>query len=468
MPHRTESPRTMNLPNPSAHTATHTQARRPRTLRQRLATLALAAACGSAGLASAAPLDDLRRQVETGQNEQAWRTVQDNLQLAGDSEFDFLYGLAALNVGRVAEAVMALERHLATRPGNERARLELARGYFLLGDYGRARAEFEFLLAGKPPAGVRASIDTFLQAMLLRDGGTTQGSSRLYLEVGGGRDNNVSLGTYQGAMDSSTGVFTPTGDARQISDDVGQVSAGAQVQYKVNPRTVVLAGADLDQRGTRQYHQFDTTQAGGYIGFTHLTPFALLRVTLGSSHLRLGSQRFRDQLQLSGEANVAQGADLSGVLFAQYLETRHAESDINRDGRITTLGGMATRQFLDTPWRPSLALRASWVQDDNLRQQKVFSKKGPTLRLYGSVEPMERLRLALNVGVQREDYGDIERSFFDTVRRDDTVSVEGSLTWAFNSYWSARLEGSSLFTQSNIDLYDKRRKTLMLKLRYQL
>jgi len=460
MPHRTESLSTMNLLTPPAP-------RRP-ALRRRLMSLALLAACSSTGLAAAAPLDDLRRQTEAGQVEQAWRTVQQNPQLAGESEFDFLYGLVALNVGRVAEAVMALERHLATRPGNERARLELARGYFLLGEYSRARAEFEFLLAGKPPAGVRASIDTFLQAMLLREGGATQGSSRLYLEVGGGHDSNVSLGTFQGAMDSSTGVFTPLGDARQISDDVGQVSAGAQAQYKVNARTVALAGVDLDQRGTRHYHQFDTTQAGGYIGFTHLTPIALWRVTLGSSHLRLGSQRFRDQLQLSGEANFAQGADLSGVLFAQYAETRHAEADVNRDGRITTLGGMATRQFLDLPWRPSLALRASWIQDDNLRQQAVFSKRGPTLRLYGSVEPMERLRLAVNVGLQREDYGDIERSFFDIVRRDDTVSMESSVTWAVDSYWSLRLEGSSLYTQSNINLYDKRRNTLMLKLRYQL
>lgn len=453
---RTESTTKMNLPQA------------PRRWHRHLAQLALAAACCGAGLATAAPVDDLRRQLEAGQAEQAWRTVLQNPQLAGDSEFDFLYGLAAINVGRIAEAVMALERHLSSRPGNERARLELARGYFLLGEYSRARAEFEFLLAGKPPAGVRASIDTFLQAMLLREGGTTQGSSRLYVEVGGGRDNNVSLGTYQAQMDSSTGVFTPTADARQISDDVAQLSAGAQGQYKVNARTVALAGVDLDQRGTRRFHQFDTTLGGAYVGFSYLTPVALWRVTLGSSHLRLGSKRFRDQLQLSGEANFAQGADVSGALFGQYVETRHAETDANRDGRITTLGGAGSRQFLETPWRPSLGVRATWIQDDNLRQQKLFSKKGPTLRLSASLEPMERLRLALNLNLQREDYGDIDRTFFDTVRRDDTVSVESSLTWAVDSYWSLRLEGSVLSTQSNIDLYDKRRKTLLLKLRYQL
>lgn len=454
---RRESPPTMK--------PLHPPRRRPPALLHRVALLALLGACG---LAAAAPVDDLRRQIEAGQFEQAWRTVQQNPQLAGDGEFDFLYGLAALNVGRVAEGVMAMERHLAARPGNERARLELARGYFLLGDYGRARAEFEFLLAGKPPAGVRANIDSFLQAMLLREGSSTQSSSRLYVEVGGGRDNNVSLGTYRSQVNTSDGTLTPDPSARQISDDVGQLSAGAQAQYKVNARTVALAGLDFDQRGTRRNHAFDTTLGGAYIGFTHLTPLALWRVTLGSSHLRLGSARFRDQIQFSTEANFAQGAEFSGVLFAQYAETRHAQADVNRDGRITTLGGLATRQFADFPWRPSLAVRASWIQDDNLRQQRVFSKAGPALRLYGSLEPMDRLRLAANLGAQRETYGDVDRAFFNTRRRDDTYSVEGSVTWAVDSYWSLRLEGTSLVTQSNADLYDKRRKSLMLKLRYQL
>jgi hypothetical protein len=269
-------------------------------------------------------------------------------------------------------------------------------------------------------------------------------------------------------VDTADGTFTAQPNARQISDDVAQVSAGAQAQYKVNARTVALAGVDFDQRGSRRNHQFDTSLGGAYVGFTYLTPLALWRATVGSSHLRLGSDRFRDQLQLSGEANFAQGTELSGVLFAQYAETRHSEADVNRDGRITTLGGLATRYFTDITWRPSVALRASWIQDDNLRQQRVLSKSGPAFRLYGSVEPMDRLRLALNVGVQRETYGDIDRLFFNTTRRDNTYTVESSITWAVDSYWSLRLEGSSLYTQSNQDLNDKRRNALMMKLRYQL
>ena len=83
----------------------------------KLAGLATAASLALAGAATAAPLDDLRRQVESSQVEQAWRTAQDNPQLIGQPEFDFLYGLTALNAGRVAEGVLALERHLAATPG---------------------------------------------------------------------------------------------------------------------------------------------------------------------------------------------------------------------------------------------------------------------------------------------------------------------------------------------------------------
>jgi tetratricopeptide (TPR) repeat protein len=117
----------------------------------------------------AAPLDDIRRQVESSQFDQAYQTAQSNPQLHGDVHFDFLYGVAAINVGRVAEGVLALERHLAAVPANDRARLELARGYYLVGEYARARSEFEFVLRYNPPAGVRENIARYLQAMALRE-----------------------------------------------------------------------------------------------------------------------------------------------------------------------------------------------------------------------------------------------------------------------------------------------------------
>ena len=104
-----------------------------------LAALLLATAWPAA---RAEPLDDMRKLVESGQLEQAYASALRTPELIGDVHFDFLFGLAAVGTGHVPEGLLALERHLAAVPANDRARLELAQGYFQIGEFGRARAEF--------------------------------------------------------------------------------------------------------------------------------------------------------------------------------------------------------------------------------------------------------------------------------------------------------------------------------------
>ena len=157
--------------------------------------------------AIAAPLDDIRRQVEASQFGPAYATAQANPQLIGDVHFDFLYGVAAINVGRVPEGLLALERHLAAVPANDRARLELARGYFLLGEYTRARSEFEFVLRYNPPAGVKSNIAGFLQAMQTREAADRRATARFYAEARRSAASRVCMACRKPAML----LFTPAG-----------------------------------------------------------------------------------------------------------------------------------------------------------------------------------------------------------------------------------------------------------------
>ena len=78
--------------------------------------------------------------------------------------------------------MFALERVLAAQPNNHSARLELARAYFILEEYARARQEFEAVLALDPPASVVSKIDRFLNAIRRKEGRyrTTGSGSRVY------------------------------------------------------------------------------------------------------------------------------------------------------------------------------------------------------------------------------------------------------------------------------------------------
>ena len=174
----------------------------PRGLRRIGCGLALSLCLATA---NAVTLDEMRRLVEGGQLEQAYQAAQQSPELIGDVHFDFLYGLAAIDTGHVPQGLLALERHLAAVPANDRARLELAKGYYLLGEYGRARSEFEFVLRYNPPEGVRANIARFMDAMALRDTQRSNNSARLYAEVGAGHDSNVNGGTFHDELTFAVG-----------------------------------------------------------------------------------------------------------------------------------------------------------------------------------------------------------------------------------------------------------------------
>lgn len=439
----------------------------PRRPRRALAAAALGLAALLAPAVQAAPLDDLRRQVEASQFEQAWATAQANPQLLGDVHFDFLYGVTAINVGRIPDGLLALERHLAAVPANDRARLELARGYFLLGEYTRARAEFEFVLRYNPPAGVRANISGFLQAMQVRESADRRATARLYVEGGLGHDTNVNGGTFRDEIQLVFGNISLVGSpSRQVPDSYAQAAIGGQQLLRVTNRLSVFAGADLDHRANADEQDYDQTTAGAYVGLTQLGAGALWRLTLGSTRLMVGGNRYRDTLQVGAEANFTPSPDLSLMAFTQYAEQRHALADEVRDARAVTLGSMVTRQFPDLPGTPSVGLRLSWTQEDNLRLRSDLDRNMPLARVFAAVTPLPSLRLAVGLTAWRQKYGNVDIGF-GTVRRDDALSADMLANLALGERWSLR--GDLVWTRnrSNQDLYDSSRKAASLKLRYQ-
>ena len=446
------------------HIFKHLARRALRPARRPVAVALLALAAASA---LAAPLDDIRRQVEGSQFEQAYQTAQANPQLIGDVHFDFLYGVAAINVGRVPEGVLALERHLSAVPANDRARLELARGYFLLGEFTRARSEFEFLLRYNPPAGVRNNIASFLQAMQVRESADRRATARFYAEVGAGYDNNVNLGTYRDELQLVFGTVSLAGSpSRQVADAYGQVAIGGQQLMRVSNRLSVFAGADIDHRANSQESRYDISNFGGHLGFTQLGGAALWRATVGLSELRVAGNRYRDLLQVSAEANITLSQELSVMAFAQYGELRHAVADEVRNARATTLGVMLTRNFPQAPFEPSIGIRASYTQEDNQRLRRDLSKQVPIVRLFASATPIDRVRLSLGLTGYQETYGG-EDIGFGTVRKDNAVAADVVANYAIDTYWSLRADAVWAITRSNQDLYDKSRKAVSLKLRYQ-
>lgn len=96
---------------------------------------------------------------------------------AGEIEFDYRLGLAALSAGRPLEAVFALTRVVAADPDRLNARAALGHAYALTGAYRPAQHQFEHLSrAGSLPAPVRRQFARYATA--LRSAGQRRGLAR--------------------------------------------------------------------------------------------------------------------------------------------------------------------------------------------------------------------------------------------------------------------------------------------------
>lgn len=82
----------------------------------------------------------------------------------------FLLGLRYLEGGRANEAIPIFLSILAIDPGLVRVRLELARAYFVVGQWSRSRREFFIVLSGDLPPAVRQNVLGFIRAIDARRG----------------------------------------------------------------------------------------------------------------------------------------------------------------------------------------------------------------------------------------------------------------------------------------------------------
>ena len=447
----------------------HSTAPRPLQRLRRSAATALAAAalCLAWVDAAAAPLDDLRRQVEASQFEQAWATAQANPQLIGDVHFDFLYGMAAINTGRIPEGLLALERHLAAVPANDRARLELARGYFLLGEYTRARAEFDFVLRYNPPANVRATIAGFMQAMQTRELADNRASARLYAEAGLGYDDNVNGGTFRNDFLTTFGqIPLASTSSAQVGDTVVQLALGGQQFRRVSNRLTVFAGADLDHREGAEHKQYNLTYGNVYAGFTQLSGIALWRLTLSANELMVGGSRYRDTLQALLDATFTLDGRLTLQTLVMFAEQRHSTADQVRDARATSVGGTLTYNFADTPGAPQAGVRVLLTKDDNTRRREDLSRQVELLRVFGSLAPADKWRLTAGITGYVARYQAVDIGV-GTQREDTAWGADLVLSYALTPLWSLRGELFYNEVRSNQDLYDSKRAAALLKVRYQ-
>jgi outer membrane protein len=129
--------------------------------------------------------------LETGRGAQAYQMLEsEEVRYAGDLDFDLSLGIAANEAGQFPRAIIALERVLALHPGNERARAEMGRALYGVGDNKAARALLSESMAKGYVSVAGEGIEQLLHAI---DRVEAEGlsSAKGYVEMNAGYDTNI-------------------------------------------------------------------------------------------------------------------------------------------------------------------------------------------------------------------------------------------------------------------------------------
>jgi len=412
-------------------------------------------------------LNDLRKMLDASQNESAYQLGRKQTAWQGNPHFDFLFGMAAIGSSHLPEGLLALERHLSVVPANDRARLELAKGYFELGEYARARQEFEFVLRYNPPQTVRANIQKYLDSMQTREVLATRASSRAWLELSLGRDSNVNAGTNDAdTFNTQLGILPPPPNdpAWEHGSYFWQLSGSKQWLRRVDPKLTVFAGLDFDLKQNPSASEFDTGNLGGYLGFSALKGPGLYRLTLSDGQMWVDAERYRNTLSVTGETQYSLGKGYTATGVAQYSRLAHAQTNEIRDANLLTLGGGLQKAF-QSAWRPTLGLQVTFGRESNLNLRKDLERDVWTARLTLAANPTERV--SLNAGISRQgSQFEAADAAFGSIREDRMWTGDIGVNYLLTRNWLLRADVQYTDNDSNQGLYDYRRHVWGLRARY--
>ena len=243
----------------------------------------------------AAPADEIKALVEANKPAEAYELGKKHQEAFGEPAFDFYFGIAAVDAGHAGDGVLALERYLLNFPDNVSARLQLARGYFVLGEDARSREEFEAVQKLNPPADVTSTITRFLDAIRLRESRYTT-STGGYVELGVGRDTNINGGVPNASIFlPNLGPIVVAQPGTKISDDFWSLGAGGYVSHPVAPGVALFANGagetKFNDKGEDRQFDLGTVNVAG--GVSILREKNLFRFSASDNIIALDHRTYR-------------------------------------------------------------------------------------------------------------------------------------------------------------------------------
>lgn len=430
-------------------------------------------------------VENARKLLAAGNPKQAYEelnAVQNRL--SGMPEFDYLFGVAALDSGKFEDAIIAFERVLAVLPNHAGAQMDLARAYYAVGSFDLAEAAFLKLRGANPPPAAQIAINRYLEAIAARKQQLRAGWIA-FGELGLGYDSNITgvPSDFFAAAQQSVGVgFNPTGNSVKRSAWFAQGAAGAEYSYPLSRGWSLFAGGEARGRAYRHESDFNLVALETHLGAALNAGDDQYRVTAsfapfwqeGAAPAPADSQKLtndRRVASLGGDWRHAIDTRTQVGLGVQANAIRFPENSLE-DFNELLVSASWLRSF-EGRGSPLLYLTGFITEDRAINEfangvdgNSDKSKNLLGARSYFQYSMNPKLQAFNSVGViYRRDKDDWARSNLIQRGRDTYFDVALGLAWSFREKCALRLQYVFSHNSSNIDIYDFNRHEVSSNIR---
>ncbi len=420
------------------------------------------------------PNAEMDRLITAGEYEEAYLLARASLEeWEGDPQFDFLYGLAALESGEANESVFAFERTAATtndRVLRGRARLELARAYFLTNNLTASENLFNEVLATNPPANVQQNIQAFLQLIDARretQAPTWTGTISSVI----GSDDNINSATSNSLIDTPLiGEIELDPNGQETDDSFMNTTLRVAYNYPFTRNRSIGANVSLVHLDNFSTDQFDIDSLRGAVNYNWGNQVNRFRHGISFTQVNLDGDGFQDSTALNSSWQRAGDSGWYQSLSASYSQIRYDTSngrpssdlrDVNQilfTAGLTNISGPATHTF---------NLYHADEDPENPNGGKHNGRNFTGLAYSFLYRVTGEHTAFVRATLQDVEHDSEHPVFFNTTRNDDQESITTGWFWQIQRSLTITAEATYTDNSSNIPLFDYSRFKYQAGIRYQ-
>ena len=389
--------------------------------------------------------------LDNGKYQHAYHLLNDNeTNLAGDPDFDYLLGTAAVMTKNYEQAIYVFERVLVLRPNHAGARLDMAISYYHLGNYEYAKRELQIILKlyrKSAPKPILNAVNSYLSRI---EDKLTKFKQSYTASLSIGIDDNVNARSdYETVMGATL--------AEKVKTSNKTVTLGALYSY--NHSNTLSSSYNILLDASDYINHSELNKSKIFLKTSLKKDHGLWSASIGPSLTisKLDGEKLYTQKAL--DMSVSRQTSKTTLTTISLNESRmrfDKDSNKSSDTDKTTVTLRGSKSFKD--YRLTLSMFA--INEKSMGERADGDNKVKGLNVSASTKFLSGVG-NVKIAYQQNEYQQLN-TLFMVERKDRKPTLSLGYNFPVSKDVTASINFSHIKSLSNIDLYDYQKNQISI------